>query len=183
MQNERCATNWRNIMPLNERELGAALVKLDAADLNPSASQRKQTWQIVERDRRRIRWWTILTVLAWLPAVICILGVLVYLGLLFPMHAKLRQIREDQQAGLIDLGDTYLDNGREINLTEAEKATDIGFKMMSVLTGLSILTLSGAMLCSLFLITTSRRATLRQINASLLEIAEQLKERPLESRP
>jgi hypothetical protein len=157
-----------------ERELGNALLKFDAAALAvPDA--RQQTWRILERDRRRVRWWLVLTILAWLPAALSILGVLIFLALLFPLQARLQQIRDDQKAGVIKPGDEYVHEGRKVNLAQLEREADIGFKQMSVLTGFSVLALSGATLFSVILVSASRRATLRQINASLLEIAEQLK--------
>jgi hypothetical protein len=158
----------------NERKLGDALMKFDAAGL-AAPDAKEQMGRLVRRDRRRVRWWTVLTILAWLPAVLCIVGVLIYLGLLFPLQAKLTQIRDDQKAGVAKPGDEYIHNGRKLNLAQLEREADIGFKQMAVVTGLSVLALSGATLFSVILISASRRATLRQINASLLEIAEQLK--------
>lgn len=162
-------------MSKNERDLGDALLKLDAAGLGSVPDARQQTWRILESDRRRLRWWTGLTILAWLPAVLGIVSVLIYLGLLFPLQARLNQIRDDQNAGRVEVTDVYIHNGRELSLAQLEREADIGFKMMSVLTGFSLLALSGATLFSVILISASRRATLRQINASLLEISDQLK--------
>ena len=162
-------------MSNSERELGKSLLKLDAAGLGAVPDAKQQTWRILEQDRRRVRWWTMLTIVAWLPAVLSILGVLIFLALLFPLQAKLTQIRDDQKAGRAKAGDTYVHNGREMNLAQLERDADIGFKQMSVLTGFSVLALCGATLFSLILISASRRATLRQINASLLEISQQLK--------
>jgi hypothetical protein len=162
-------------MPKNERELGDALLKFDAARLGASSDTRQQAERVVQRDRRRLRWWTVLTIVAWVPAVFCILGVLVNLALLFPLQAKLTRIREDQKAGVAPAGDAYVHNGRKLDLAQLERDADTGFKMMSVLTGLAVLALSGATLFSVILIFSSRRATLRQINANLLEIAQQMK--------
>jgi len=167
-------------MSKNEREIGDALLKLDAAGLGSVPDAKQQTWRILESDRRRLRWWTALTVLAWLPAVLGILGVLVYLALLFPLQAHLNQLRQEQKAAQKEdpdakPSDIYIHEGREMNLAQLEQEADIGFKMMSVLTGFSLLALCGATLFSVILISASRRATLRQINASLLEISDQLK--------
>jgi hypothetical protein len=162
-------------MSKNERELGEALLKFDAAGLAGVPDAKEQLWRVLERDRRRVRWWTALTIVAWLPAVASVLGVLIFLGLLFPLQAKLTKIRDDQKAGVAPAGDVYEHHGRKLNLPQLEREADIGFKMMSVLTGLSVLALCGATLFTVLLISSSRRATLRQINASLLEIADRLK--------
>jgi hypothetical protein len=162
-------------MARNERELGDALLKLDAAALAAAPDVKQRTERILRRDRRRVRWWTVLTILAWLPAVLCVLAVLVNLGLLFPLEAKLVKIRQEQKAGIVPSGDVYVHHGRKLDVAQLERDTDTGFKMMAAMTGLSVLALSGATLFSLILISSSRRATLRQINASLLEVAQQLK--------
>jgi hypothetical protein len=44
-----------------------------------------------------------------------------------------------------------------------------------VLTALAVLVSVGAVLCTVLLVVSSRRATLRQVNANLLEICEQLR--------
>ncbi len=169
-------------MSKNERELGDALLKLDAAALAAAPDAKQQAERVLQRDRRRLRWWTVLTILAWLPAVLCILAVLVNLGLLFPLQAKLTRVRQDQKAGTVPAGDVYVHEGRKLDLAQLERDADAGFKMMAVLTGLSVLALAGATLFSVVLISSSRRATLRQINASLLEIAQQLKRSPSSAR-
>lgn len=165
---------------MNEKELGAALVKLGPAALDAASGAQQLTWQILDRDRRRVRWWTALTIVAWIPAVLLSLGILVYLGLLFPLQAKLYAIRDAQAADAArgeapPHGETIVHNGREINLAELERGTEIGFRMMAVLSALAVLALSLAMLSSLMLLFASRRATLRQINATLLVLSEQLK--------
>lgn len=166
---------------MNDKQLGEALLKLDAASLGSVPDTQKLTWQILERDRRRLRWWTILAILAWAPAVLLIVGVLVFLGLLFPLQAKLQNIRDVQRAeraaesdAHAEDHDIHLHHGREIDLAQLERDTEIGFKQMVVLTALAVLALSLAVLASLLLTFASRRATLRQINASLLVISQQL---------
>jgi hypothetical protein len=167
---------------MNGKELGRALLSLDAAELGKVPDTQKLTWQILQQDRRRVRWWTILTALTWLPAVLCALGVLVYLGLLFPLQAKLQQMR-DAQANVKE-AEKQAHRQKEVvdvkhatpaQIEQLQRDAEIGFKMMTVITALAVLTLSFAMLCSVLLIFATRRATLRQINASLLVISEQLK--------
>jgi hypothetical protein len=171
---------------MNNQQLGPALVKLDTADLSRSSESDRQTWQILDRDRRRVRWWTIVTILAWIPATLLALGILIGLALLFPMDAKLHQIQAERRAKQgapaqppVDALDESADiidwEGRPINVRQLERDLEIAFKEVSVLTALAILALSFAMLFSIVLLFASRRATLRQINANLLAISDQLK--------
>jgi hypothetical protein len=115
---------------------------------------------------------------------------LVYLGLLFPLQAKLQQMRDElasatkpaevaprdkpQPRGEKRLIDIH--HVSPAQLAQLERDAEISFKMMTVLTAFAVLTLAGAMLCSVLLIFATRRATLRQINASLLVISEQLRQ-------
>jgi hypothetical protein len=161
-------------MAKSERDRADALLKFDAG-LEAAPDAKQQTVRILQRDRRRVHWSTVLTILAWLPAVLCVLAVLVNLALLFPLQAKLLRIREEQKAGIVPAGDAYLHNGRKLDLAQLERDADTGFKKMAVMTVLAVFSLSGATLFSVVMISSSRRATLRQINASLIEIAQQLK--------
>ena len=54
--------------------------------------------------------------------------------------------------------------------------TEIAFKMGSVFITLAVGALTLAALCTTLLVLASRRATLRQVNANLVEISEQLKQ-------
>lgn len=172
---------------MNAKQLGPSLVKLDTADLTGGSETEKQTWQILDRDRRRVRWWTTLTILAWIPAMLLALWILIGLGLLFPMDAKLHQIQAARRAGQADQAQASADvageaadlidwNGRKIDVRKLERELEIAFKQVSVLTALAILALSSAMLFSVILLFASRRATLRQINANLLAISQQLRQ-------
>ena len=178
---------------MDDKQLGDSLVKLDTAGAAQAADAGEQTRRILERDRRWVRGWTIVTIVLWVPAVLLILGVLVYLGLLFPLQAKLEKMRDQQTAtpGGVDeerVADKGLDSaveehggghvlhhGHEPNLAQLERDTEIGFKMMSALTGLAVLALSMALLCSFVVTLVTRRATLREINAHLALISDQLK--------
>jgi hypothetical protein len=50
------------------------------------------------------------------------------------------------------------------------------FEMGTLVIGFSVLVMAVAALCTVLLILASRRATLRQVNASLLVISEQLRQ-------
>jgi len=150
---------------MSEKELGRALLDLDAQKLAGVPATREQTWKILERDRRRVWWLTALTMTLWAAALAMVLAMLVAFGLLMPLQAKLRD-----DAQLARVGLTPAD--REVALHKAS----IMFQMITVGVTTSVGLLAFAALATVFLVTASRRATLRQINASLLEISQQLKE-------
>jgi hypothetical protein len=148
---------------MSDKDLGKALLQLDAAQLAGVPDVRAQVAQVLARDRRRVKAWTLVTVLIWLLAMGLVLGILVFFGLLFPLHAKLKRpdpqgrITEAQRAELLD---------------EVSQA----FMMGSVLITLSVGALAAAALATVFLLFASRQATLRQMTAHLLEISEQMKQ-------
>jgi hypothetical protein len=122
----------------------------------------QQTWTILERDRRRVRFLTGLTFAVWLLSTALIWLVLVKFGLLFPQAAKLRM---DTERGVV-------------TAAEREKMKDdllLGFQKGTLVIAFSVAVLGLAAFCSVLLSLASRRATLRQINASLVEISAQLK--------
>jgi hypothetical protein len=147
---------------VSEKELREALLKLDALDLAGVPDQRQQVWRILERDRRRVRRLSILTLVTWLLAGALVLGGLVSYGFTFPRQAHLReQIKEGK----------LKPEQRE----EAQRDILMSFQKGTVLIAYSVALMAGAALATVFLIHASRGATLRQINASLIEIGEQLK--------
>ena len=83
-------------------------------------------------------------------------------GLLFPQIAKLRM---DIERGAV-------------TAAEREQIKDVllfAFQKGTLVIAFSVAVLGLAALCSVLLNLASRRATLRQINASLIEISAQLK--------
>jgi hypothetical protein len=147
---------------MSEKELSKALLNLDALALAGVPDARQQTWQVLERDRRRVRRLTGLTVAVWVLAMLLALGVLVAFGFLFPQYALLVHGVEQgklTQAQGQDMLRMYL----------------MGLQKNLLIQALSVAALALAAICTVLLVFASRRATLRQLNASLIEIAEQLK--------
>lgn len=146
-----------------EKDLGKVLLRLDALQLAGVTDLRQQTWKVLERDRQRVRLLTIVTVLIWLfAAALVVMGLIGY-GFTFPQQALLLQNIEDGK------------------LTAAERDQTqhlvlIAFQKGTLLIALSVAVMALAALATVFLILTSRRATLRHINAGLVEICEQLKQ-------
>jgi hypothetical protein len=153
---------------MGERELGRALLQLDSEQLAGNPNARQQTWKILERDRRRVWWLTAITVTLWAAAILMVLAMLVAFGLVFPLQAKLRDPAE-----LARLPPEMRQ--------DAQFKAQIAFQMVTVGVTCSVGILAMAALSTVLLVLASRRATLRQINASLLEISQQLKE--LRDRP
>jgi hypothetical protein len=146
---------------VNEKDLGRALLRLDAAELGGVPDARQLTWRIIERDRQRVRLLTAATVGVWLLATALVLAGLVGYGFLMPEQAKL--LRE------IDAGELT-----PAQREQAQRALLVGFQKGTLLIAFSVAVLALAALGTVLLLLASRRATLRQVNASLLEIAEQL---------
>ncbi len=146
---------------MSDKDLSDALLKLD---LGPAGGQTIPTAQqidaIVARDRRRVKWLTRVTVGLWILAALGALFVFVFGGLVFPMVAK----------ALTQAGEGSMENPDTPFLMLAK------FTAMSIVFGsLSFFTLVAAGLATVVLMFRSRGATLRQINANLLQISEQLK--------
>ncbi len=147
---------------MSESELSKALLRLDATNLTGAIDARVETLRVLERDRRRVRRLTVLAVGVWLLAGGLVFTGMVSYGLIMPAQAKLFQ---DAQAGRLDAAQ------REA----AQRALVVSFMMTNVLVCFSVGVATAAALCTVLLIFASRRATLRQVNASLIQIAEQLK--------
>ncbi len=148
---------------MTEKDLGRALLRLGVTELAGLPDVREQTWIILERDRRRVRRLTALTIGAWLLSTALILTVLVAFGFLFP---KVAQLRMDVEQGKVT----------QSQRDDLRAQHDFGLMKGTLLIAFSVAALAFAALCTVLLNVTTRRATLRQINASLLEISGQLKE-------
>jgi hypothetical protein len=171
---------------MNEKELGRALLNLDAAD-RPPADSRALTDRVLNRDRRRVRIWTWLTVGTWLVAAGLVLFLLVVFGLIFPAQAKLRDDTGQNRwtpgpSAPAPPSAPIPGNAKgQARLTPAQREQmqndlEIAFKMSSVVITVTVGALALAGLFTLGLLLATRRATLRQVNANLAEITEQLKQ-------
>jgi hypothetical protein len=191
---------------MSEKELGRALLELDAHKLASVPDTREQTWKILERDRRRVWRWTALTIGLWAAALLMVLLMLVAYALVFPLQAHLHQQQEAarrsgatgaaqaESNGEAAAGDRPSRQDPELidvrhltpdQLADAQLKAQIAFQMITVGVTASVGLTCFAILSSVCLGLASRRATLRQINASLLEISQQIKElrKPADSKP
>ncbi|HEY1380451.1 MAG TPA: hypothetical protein VGF55_26860 [Gemmataceae bacterium] len=147
---------------MNEKDFGDALLRLDMS-ARPPADARALTDRVLARDRRRVRVLTWLTVGTWLFAAAMVLFLLVAFGLIFPAQAKLKD-------------EKFKDRITPAQREQAERELEVAFKMATVVITFTVGALSLAGLCTLGLVMATRRATLRQVNANLVEITEQLKQ-------
>jgi len=147
---------------MSESDLGKALLNVDAATLASVPDDRQLTWRILEYDRRTMRRLTILTMIIWVMAIVSIGFVLIAFGFLFPLQAKLREAAER---------DIPLQNRNAL-----QQVAQQTFQMLVVGIAFAVGILALAALSTVRLIFASRRATLRQVNSSLVEISQQLKE-------
>ena len=146
---------------MSDKDLGDALLNLDLTPrVNPTASE---VDRLIEADRRRVKWLTRMTVCLWFLAAAGALVIFVWGALVFPMIAK----------ALKEAGEGSLEEPDTPFLMLAK------FMAMCIVGGsLSFFVLVSAGLATVLLVFRSRRATLRQINANLLQISEQLKRSP-----
>ncbi len=176
---------------MGEQELGKALLDLDAHRLAGGGDAREQTWKILERDRNRVWWWTAITFTLWGCALFMVVLMMIHYALIFPLQAKLHSEEELARAGmkppeLHERGSTTAKESDEneaatLRLTPEQREAakfkaQILFQMATVGVTFSVGLTCLAVLSSVLLNRASRQATLRQINASLLEISQQLKE-------
>src|SRR5262245_34744422 len=148
---------------MNEKELGRVLMTLDASNLAGVPDAKQQTWRVLERDRRRVGWVTAITLVTWLLGVALVIWVIAAAWFIMPKHAKLMM---DIRQGKIEA------STREDVAAFHQKSTI----MMALATAGAVGVLAIAALVTLLLIRVSRQATLRQVNASLLAISEQLRQ-------
>jgi uncharacterized membrane protein len=142
---------------MSDKDLGKALLKLDLTP--PHAAPHVEVDRIIEDDRRRMQWLARLAVALWILAAVGVLSIAVGSGFVFPAIAKALNERAQNEAG----GDAHF-----LMLAKLTAACIL-------LGSLSFVVLVAAGLATVVLVYRSRRATLRQINANLLQISEQLK--------
>jgi len=157
---------------MNERELGKALLNLGSPDSADALDAQQMTRRILTRDRRRVILLTALTLALWLLALVLVATAMIVFGLILPQQAKLNQEVAEKRLTLEER-----DAIQRVHL--------MGTQKVLVLIGLGVTILGLAALATVLLVMASRRATLRQINAQLVVISDQLKNllHPPESKP
>jgi hypothetical protein len=144
-----------------DKNVGDALLRLDLTPQSETPSA--QIERIIDVDRRRVQRWTRISIVLWVLAALGAIVIFVIGGLAFPVIAKL----------LAEKGEGTLENPDTPFLVLAKLNA-----MCMVLGTASFVTLVAAGIATVILLARSRSATLRQINANLLQISEQLKRTP-----
>jgi hypothetical protein len=156
---------------MTERQLGQALLDLDLSARSGAIDPSQLTHKILSRDERRVRRWTWITIVLWVLAALMVFWMFIAMALLMPFQAKLNQEMKAREAvAPIErrLSDAELES--------AQETAQIYSHMITLGVAGSVGMLGLATLSAVLLVLASRRATLRQINASLLEISKQLKQ-------
>jgi hypothetical protein len=148
---------------MNEKELGKALLQLEADKVAAEPNAAQLTQPILNRDKRRVRLLTGLTIATWVVAGLLILCVL--LSFIFIIIPQIKTLTQNTEAG---------------NLTSEQTLSilrmhTLMFLKSSILIALSVLIMSAAALFTVLLLFVSRQATLRQVTANLAEVSQELK--------
>jgi hypothetical protein len=152
---------------MTDKEIGKGLLNVATDAPGSGPDPRPLAAKVLERERWRIRLLAALTVLLWLAAAAGVFWVLY--AATFHLYPKQQKLMHDTVLGKVP----------------AERVVEIQalhFQAVNICTQVvaaSFVALTLAALCTVLIVLASRTATLRQINASLAEISELLKQRQL----
>jgi hypothetical protein len=147
---------------MNEKELREALLKW-AAKTGPITGPAETVARVLTRDRRQVRLLAVATAVLWIVAAGGIpLFFAVFMNFIYPKMEKVLREMITHQDGLTP---AQLEYNAHMLLMAASKLSVV------LVTG-SVMTLLLAAGGTMVLVFASRRATLRQVNANLAEIAE-----------
>src|SRR5262249_185828 len=115
-----------------------------------------------ERDRRRVRILAVLTIVLWATAAA---GILLGLYALLVLHPpKPQSMPGDERGRVVVTERDRVDQGRWMVIEKTTAGVAIAVAVLGL-----------AALGTVFLVFAARAATIRQVNAALVEISEQLK--------
>jgi hypothetical protein len=165
---------------MTEQELIQALRELIAKASADAPDPRQMAREISRRDQLRIRWLAGLSILFWLLAAAGL--VLLCVGLdRFVIYVRImdhysapppRDTDKPAPNGPLPASRDPLSYPRTVRMLDG---TQLLHQSIWYIAG-SVGTLFLAALCTVLLVTTSRRATLHQINLRLMEMSEALKQ-------
>jgi hypothetical protein len=147
---------------MTEQDLGKALLNLDATSSMRFSDPRRLAQAAIARDQRRVRLLAGVTILLWLLAATG-LFVAVYIALwhLYPKEHKLLQ-------------DVALGKLTDEQIVTLQALHFQAMRICTLVIAAAFAAITVAAVCTVWLILISRRATLRQINAHLADISDQL---------
>jgi hypothetical protein len=150
---------------MTEKELRKALLGLDSTRLAAGQDAREIARKILDRDARWVRLLAGLTIGLWTIALSGILLVLLVLYALLALYPEQRSLRLDIERGRVTAAER--ERIEQVHWAVIEKTT--------AAVAISVAVLALAAFGTVFLVFASRGATIRQVNAALLDISEQLK--------
>ena len=148
---------------MDEHELGEALLRAGAAEDRDLPDARDLSSSVLARDRRRLRTLGGLILALWLAGAAGIGFVLYNLAIYVPAYMRLMMKIEE--------GGVSMEQRQRIQENNLG-----GFQIGLSITVGSVAILALAALGTFLLVLASRSATLRQVNASLTLISEQLRQ-------
>jgi hypothetical protein len=141
----------------------------------------ERVMQALHAHQRRLKWLTAVAIAFWSLAVIASVGVLLFFTVFYAPKEK--QILKDYgTAGHLVARTNSPAGSQETGRMDTDHALGVHFMMTWVMTrgilatAISVIVLSCGTLTTLLLVILNRRVTLKQINYSLAQISEQLKE-------
>lgn len=142
---------------MDDKQIGEELLRLDKGQAPTGDDLQAMTQKLLRRDRRRVAFWAALSVFLWVIASsgFFLLGYVFFTAIVPKLDGYARQS---------PAGAKYL-----------RLWTSIGLGAVTVILGSVAASLLAA-ISTVVLIVTSRRATLRQINASLQIIAREVQQ-------
>ena len=143
---------------MTEKDLRKALLGLDAGAIAAVPDAGQITRRVLDRDRRRVRILAALTILLWVVAALGIVLVLVAVLVVHP--AMLAPIRGDGSPA-------DRERFEHVRVMMLEKATAV--------VAISVAVLALAALGTVLLVFAAHAATVRRVNATLVDLAEQLR--------
>jgi hypothetical protein len=146
---------------MNEKQIGKALLNLESSSLGATRAPSEIAQRIIKRDRLRLRLLAGFSTFFWVVTVAGVIWLIVFYFLFVVPRL------DAYAAGRLQLDNDWKDWIR---------AFDAGAEILLT----SIIAFLLAALGTVMLVLTSRRATLRQINADLANISEQLRKLQLE---
>jgi hypothetical protein len=174
-----------------DRNLGDALLRLDlSAHPEPPTAQIER---IIDADRRRVRRWTRISIVLWVLAALGAVWIFVLGGLTFPMIAKMVDAERAESAAAaaeIAAAEKSGESAPRKSNSDARDNPNTSFTVLAKLVAMCMVFGSAAFMVLVFaglatviLLLRSRSATLRQINANLMVISDQLKRVPPSTQP
>jgi hypothetical protein len=148
---------------MDEHELGEALLRAGAVEDRDLPDARDLVATVAARDRRRLRALGGLILALWLAGAAGISFVLYELSIYVPKYMRLMMMIEE--------GGVSMEQRQRIQENNLG-----GFQIGLSITACSVAILALAALGTFLLVLASRRATLRQVNASLALISDRLQQ-------